>query len=123
MINCIIKPTRCTFFNFILITSSTCFEKASYPSSAGNFTVHAVYGMYHAENTLKLFKLYRFIKSKNHIVYKITHKMLILKYMLLKAVAPAPHERYVQHFSTLYEPAAFSGLLLATYLLILTFYI
>ena len=27
-IRCIIKPTRCTFSNFILITSSTCFEQA-----------------------------------------------------------------------------------------------
>ena len=98
------------------------FRKASYPSSGGSFTVHAVYGMYHAENILKLFNLYIFIKSKNHIVYKVVHKMIILKYMLLKAVAPAPHERYVQHFSILYEPTALSELLLATYPLILTFY-
>ena len=58
MINCIIKPTSCTFLNFILITSTTCFEEASCSSSGGIFTVHAVYGMYHAEHVLKLFKLY-----------------------------------------------------------------
>ena len=45
-INYIIKPTTCTSLNFILITSSVCFEQASYSSSGDNFTVHAVYGMY-----------------------------------------------------------------------------
>ena len=34
-------------------------------------TVHAVFGMYHAENILKLFGLYIVIKSKSHIVYKV----------------------------------------------------
>ena len=27
MTNCIVKPTRCTFMNFILITSSTCLNR------------------------------------------------------------------------------------------------
>ena len=48
--SCIIKPTICTLLNFILTTSSTCFEQASYSSSGGTLTVRAVYGMYHAEN-------------------------------------------------------------------------
>ena len=34
--------------------------------------------MYNAENILQLFKLYIVIKSMNHIVYKVTYKLLIL---------------------------------------------
>ena len=44
----------------------------------GNFIALAVYGIYQAENILKLFKLYIVIKSKNHIVYKVVYKILIL---------------------------------------------
>jgi hypothetical protein len=42
--------------------------------------------MYHAENVLKLFKLYIVIKSKKHTVNKAIYKMLILNNLLLKAI-------------------------------------
>ena len=92
---CITKPTRCISLNFVPITPSTCFEQASCSSSGGSFTVHAVYGMYHAENVLTLFKLYIVLKSKNQIVYKIIYKMLILKELLLKGIQKAQQFRIV----------------------------
>ena len=42
------KTNEMHFLEFVLITSSTCFEEASYSSPGGNFTVYVVYGMYHA---------------------------------------------------------------------------
>ena len=48
--NLITKSKSYTSLNSILITSSTYFEYANCSSSGGNFTLHAVYDMYHDEN-------------------------------------------------------------------------
>ena len=46
--------------------------------------------MYHVENVLKLFKLYVAIKSKEHIMYKDTCKMLILNDLFVKEIQKRP---------------------------------